>query len=600
MTAPTPEELHQIAEKKPKAWHKDVRELVKLAAEKQCESLQLYEPTPFQEVYHRQKVKEVILSKGNQCGGSLAGGVEVARCVTNQDPYGKYPGGGVVACLGYGEGHIGRVIHKYLFRWGAFEIIRDLKTGLWRTFRPWPASETRLGKEGDLERKPDARPAPPLIPRRFIDGRFSWKKRSEYIFSYVKLNTGWEIYAFNSAGEYEHSQGFQCDLFWIDEDVARDGWVAEATARLSKRDGKLRWTAMPHMETEDLTLIVQRAEEEAGKETPRTVVIYAGIDDNPYLSDKVKEDNRAIWRSMGDMEYVRRTTGRLLTGSIRMYPSFDKSVHAAVVEKEYLDDPDLPLVKRLLTERKGEIPDDWCRYLSIDPGYTVAAGVFIAVPPPDVFGVYRIAYDELYITNATASEFVRLLAQKVKPVPFREFLFDFHGGRLRSIATGDQPLDVYMREFRKAGIRSDYRGGYFTPGCDEIKVREMALREWLTIRSAGNKQEINQPTFLVIPEKCPNLIREIEGFKRKTAIVNGKKVTLDEGNRKHATHAVEGLEMAAAHGLPFFRPKNREVKVDSVDIVLNMHKEWARRRATYGTPVSLSDGINLCARGARP
>src|SRR3972149_1588114 len=75
---------------------------------------------------------------------SLAHFVEIARALTGQDPYGKYPKrDGLAVCVAYGERHIGTVIHRYLFRWGAFKMIRDLGSGDWRTYRPWPAE--RLG-----------------------------------------------------------------------------------------------------------------------------------------------------------------------------------------------------------------------------------------------------------------------------------------------------------------------------------------------------------------------------------------------------------------------------------------------------------------------
>src|SRR5688572_24699975 len=120
-------------------WEKDQHK--RLVAEKmrrECEALRLYEPQAFQDEFHKSTVRKLIMQKANQVGGTLCGAVEVARAVTGQDPYHKYPQrDGVVACLGYGEGHVGTVFYQKLFRAGAFEIIRDLATGKWRTYRPW-------------------------------------------------------------------------------------------------------------------------------------------------------------------------------------------------------------------------------------------------------------------------------------------------------------------------------------------------------------------------------------------------------------------------------------------------------------------------------
>lgn len=213
---------------------------------REIEALNLYEPLPFQREYHACRAPEVCFVKGNQVGASLAGFVEVARAITGKDPHNKYPQrDGTAVCLGMGEKHIGRVIYKYLFRAGAFRIIRDLETNEWRTFRPWPPDQVVCGHLGDGGREAKSKPAPPLIPHRFIDGKISWEKRSENVFRYIKFKTGWELYAENSAGDPGQVQGFQCDLYHIDEDVAMGGWLEEATGRLMARTGKLRWTAVP-------------------------------------------------------------------------------------------------------------------------------------------------------------------------------------------------------------------------------------------------------------------------------------------------------------------------------------------------------------------
>ena len=107
-------------------------------ARRECEALRLYEPLPFQEKYHSCQSKEALIQAGNQVGKSLAAFVEDARAATGQDPYGKYPKeNGIMVCLGMDEGHIGRTIHKYLFRAGAYKIIRGPINGKRRAWKPW-------------------------------------------------------------------------------------------------------------------------------------------------------------------------------------------------------------------------------------------------------------------------------------------------------------------------------------------------------------------------------------------------------------------------------------------------------------------------------
>jgi len=529
---------------------------------------------------------------------SLTGFAEVARAVTCQDIYGKYPSTGTAVCLGYGEGHIGRVIHRYLFRWGAFKIIRDLETKQWRTYHPWPASSIRLGKAGDLERADEARSSPPLIPKRFIDGKIAWTKRSEYVFSYVKFVTGWEMYAFNSAGEPEHAQGFQCDLVHVDEDVAMSGWILELSNRLRDRKGKLRWTAMPHNEVDDLYMMIERAEEEEGSAAPRTVVIYASIDECPYVEDSEREEQRRIARSYGEEEYARRTDGRLIRGSALMYPSFDERTHWALP----VNPPEgfEPCLVQLELMRSGGVPpNDWTRYFSFDPGWGTAAGVFIAVPPPAKFGNYAVVYDEIYIHKATASIFAKELRKHMLDQTIWEFIFDFQGGRLRGIASGELPLETYEREFKANGLSCVMRQNHFTPGCDVIEARELAMREALEVRSSGSRLEVGYPKLLIVMEKCPNLVREIKAFKRKKVRdAAGRQQMLDTGNRRNKpVHALESCEMAIGNNIQWHEARPGAMLPGGIDLVRKMHADF-HNRIDSASMMSGGGGINLGARGS--
>lgn len=584
----------------------DITELKALAAavhDREVEALALYEPLPFQERYHSCMAKECILAKGNQAGGSICGYAEVARAVTGQDPHGKYPErDGIAVCLGYGEGHVGRVIHKYLFRWGAFKIIRDTDTLRWRTYRPWPKDRTIMGRPGDEHRESEARPAPPLIPPRFVEGKLAWKKRSENIFSKATFTTGWELYAFNSVGDPEHGMGFQVDLYHIDEDVANTGWVAEAIARLSIREGLMRWTAMPHRQTDDIVDMIQRAEDEEGSENPRTVVIYAGIDENPYLSENSKNENRRIWRSMGEDEYIRRTEGKLTLSSVRMYPDFAKEIHCTwrpLSSWDLEDEQEGKVVRhpiqKYLQSLNGNIPDHWCKYMSVDPGHTVCAVLLAATPPPQEWGDWRIIYRELYIKRCTAKIFGSELKAIWKPQSFRDFLFDMHGGRLRDLGTGELPVTHYEKALSDHNISCDVRGSRFMAGSDQIEHREMCLRSWLEVRPTGKCAGF--PTVLIDMNRCPNLVRELISFKKKIVRTAAGEQILDEGNRKSNTHAVEALEMLAAHGMAYFKPKVAIKQLTGADAILKMKQQWKQRRESSGSQMYQNGGIVLGAQG---
>lgn len=542
---------------------KQLRELVAEIAARKVEALSLYEPLPFQERYHACTAKECILQKGNQAGGSMAGFAEVARAITQRDPYNKYPKTGTAVCLGYGEGHIGRVIHKYLFRWGAFQIIKDLETGEWRTFRPWGASETFNGKPGDAGREMEARPAPPMIPKRFIDGRFSWVKRSEHIFSYVKFTTGWELYAFNSQGSADMGQGFQVDLYHIDEDVATEGWYTEAIGRTAIRRGRIRWTALPHAKTDDIVQMIGRGEAEEGAENPSTVCVKATMYDNPYFPEESRKHNEKVLREKGEDVYRQRVLGELTVDTLRMYPYFDTAIHTALVEldeeEQQMEAAGRPMrakVQRVLTELKGIPPMDWCRYMVVDPGFSVCSVHFYAVPPPADFGTFKVLYDELYLTSCTAKIFATRAHEKAKGFVFQDFIIDAHGGRVREIGSGILPQRQYELELERVGLACEARGSRFTAGSDNVEGREIATRRWMEIRSEG-EFEAGYPTLLIVVDKCPNTCREISRFRKLTVRQGGRDIVTDKGNRRAATHAVECTEYAAAHGLAYIRPPMR-------------------------------------------
>ena len=98
-------------------------------ASRRIEALNLYVPQPTQDEFHRCNAPECMLMGGNRGGKSLAAFVECARAALGKDPHGKYPlRDGVLGIVGYKQWHIGNVIYPYLFKAGAFKIIRDAET----------------------------------------------------------------------------------------------------------------------------------------------------------------------------------------------------------------------------------------------------------------------------------------------------------------------------------------------------------------------------------------------------------------------------------------------------------------------------------------
>lgn len=532
------------------------------------EALRLYEPLPFQEAYHACRHKACVLMKGTRVGGSLAGFVEDARAALECDPYDKYPkrNGGNIVCLGYGEPHVGRVIHRLLFRPGAFTIIQDETTKDWRVFRPWPREEERGGRYGDAGREKETMPAPPLIPARRIKGKIAWIKRAHYVFHRVDLDTGWSIYAANSAGDPKQVQGFDVNLYHIDEDLATAGWYLEATSRTQLVDGLLRWTALPHGENDDLLSLVKRAEDEEGMPDKDrvAVVLRATMYDNPYMSDKAKRELEILWRSAGEDVYRQRALGLLSTESTKMYPTFNVRIHGFKTQKSK--------ACQLLISRNGQVPENWCRYMIVDPGHTICAVLFVAVPPPDL-GDHVFCYDECYIHQATAEMFGVTVQRKLATqAAFQAFIIDAHGGALRELGTGITPREQYSAQLAKRNIFSVETQSEFLSGCDHMEGRENAVRELLRIREDGTTR------LIVDIDACPNLCREIEAFRKKSVTQAGRKVILNEGNRRSGTHLCDCIEYAAAHGCKYVQPPKSVIQKTWVERHLEEEKA---RKARY-------------------
>ena len=549
----------------------ELRQLHAERAKRESEALRLYEPLPFQDRYHSSNAKEILLQAGNQVGKSLAAFVEDARAATGQDPYNKYPKeNGIMVCLGMDEGHIGRTIHKYLFGDGAFKIIKDLDTSKWRAWKPWV--------ESDWERKKEAKPAPPLIPERFIK-QFAWKKRAQHVFEICELHNGWTIYAMGSKGD--PSQGFQADLVHIDEDLERSEWYDEMIARLSMRDGKLRWSALPHSKNDALVNLAERAEDEEGLANPSTQVIRATIFDNPFMPEQVKQENIKRWKAKGEDEFRKRALGELVTDSVLMYPTFSKDVHNAIKFEEPRTS-----VQEYLANNHGIPGKDWCRYMVVDPGHSVCAVTFFAVPPPTM-GDYIVCYDELYIKHCTAAKFGTMVGQKTVNDTFQAFIIDAHGGRIREIGSGLLPRQQYSKELELNKVKSIQTGSNFLSGSDDVPGREMKLRSWINIRSDGSTK------LLVVTQRCPNLCKEFNRFKKKT--VNG--YITDEGNRRGNCHAIETLEYAAAHGLKYVKPKRKIKTISKVQHIIDGRKK--RRSHRRAQSHSHNGGtINLGPQGS--
>jgi len=494
-----------------------MRDVQTALLERKLEALRLYEPMPLQQEFHQSMVSERIVLGGNRGGKTLSVSVECARAATGQDPFGKYPKeNGNLVIIGRNWPHIGMVIYKSLFRPGAFKIIRDKETNQWRSFRP------------GVDEVKDSKPAPPLIPPRLVK-EFSWVLKNAHYLQRAELTNGWTIYCFSSEGE--PPQGFQADIVWIDEDVSNEAWIGEMQARLADRKGRFIWSAMPHSKNDALLGLCERAEREVEQNNPNPIIQKFTLRflDNAHIDDEEKRKNIERWGSIGQEELRMRAEGEFTTESTLMYPTFNRAVH--ILPRE-----ELPA---------GVVPPDWTRYVSIDPGHAVMATLFAAVPPDEKF---LLIYDELYIRNCNALIWGEQFAEKAMHQHFYAAIMDMHGGLLRDLGSGRLPHELYTEQLRNRKIRFQVGGHGFIPGSDDIPARTSLVRQLLHIRGDGTTR------LKILEGSCPNLIREMKRYRKKTTTVNGQVFVTDQPQTRGDVHAVQTLEYLCAYEPKYHQP----------------------------------------------
>ncbi len=537
-----------------------LRELQSEINERRIEALRLYKPSAQQENVHACTASEVLVLGGNRSGKSLCTFIEDARAATGQDPHGKYPEkDGVLVIVGRNWSHIGLVCVPYLLRAGAFKIIRDKKTKQWRAFDP----------SKDADRRADAKPAPPLIPPRFIKS-ISWVLKSAGYCNNIELHNGWRIQFFSAEGDAP--QGFSADRVHFDEDVGNDAWLPEMQARLADRKGKLCFSAMPHSKSETLLGLSERADRaaESGEPNPTIQKFTLRFLDNDHIDAEEKAKAIERWSAQGEDVLRMRAEGEFVTDSVLVYPGFAMSVHG---------------MERKSLPNGVTVPAEWTRYAAIDPGHAVTAVLFMAVPPDNQT---LLIYDELYLRGCNAVMFGEKFAAAVQGQTFYKFIIDMRGGRLRDIGSGRQVVEQYVVEMRKHGVRSLSTGSGFMAGCDDIEARTGAVRTAMHIRPNGT------PRLRVLRGSCPNLERELKRYRKKVTFVNGLSVVTDTPNTRGEVHACQCMEYLVASEPKYVAERKQPDDMATPEWIIKYMERKAR--ATPSNCVYLGPQSDLSSR----
>jgi Terminase large subunit, T4likevirus-type, N-terminal len=510
--------------------------LAELVARKR-EALKLYEPSPIQEVAHQCNALIRLMLGGNRSGKTTWAATEVSRAVTGQDPWGKWPtSDGNFIIVGKDGSHIGKVMYPRLFlQRRNFLLIRDLETGMFRSWRPWDAI--------DQERKDEARPAGPLIPRRFVK-EVSWYSKKDNIPRVAKLVNGWELYFYSS--EADPPGGFPADGAWFDEEILRGSeWTEEVMARLVDRQGRFIWSATPQNATEELFNLHVQAQEEAGSLNPGVQEWIIHIDQNAYMPAESREKFKERMRRRGEESYQVRVEGKFAIEGFRVYPEYG----------------DIHRCKRFA------IPDEWTIWVIVDPGRQVCASLFVAVPDPRCDERHRghiYFFDELYIKNADARQFGRNMKRKLDGRMPRGYIIDKQEGRKHDTGSGRSIEEQYSRQLKRRRLQSIDTGYSFHAGPPDPAGNREAMREWLTPDDAGHIK-------LVVFDDLLNFDREMKNyhFKRQNGIPT------DQPLKKH-DHLCDCAGYAAGLDLRWKKPPLLRKREDLAVVRLFEKKKAAR------------------------
>jgi hypothetical protein len=443
----------------------------------QCtDALALYRALPSCERFHASMARQRIVSGGNQAGKSLCTAIEFARILRGKDPYHKRAPKGIRAMVvAYDEDHVADVIWQKLWWPGAFYIIIDRETGLWRSVR-WAENDPSRLDPDDAKRRSEWYPSPPIIPASEVLSLY-WVKKGRGVPDRVILNN--ESMATFHTSRGAPRQGVELDYAWFDEEIENRRWLPEISARLVKRDGLFVWSATPQHATHHLMEL--HAQFLAGEPNIEEFTLSTG--DNPFLSEDGKTDLYRKLSALGDDELRVRWHGEYAAESRRIYPQFDPSIGQNGVTS-------------------FRIPDDWMRILAVDPGTAFAAALFLAVPPD---GGELHAYDEVFLRNTTAAE----LASQVKlkhgsKLQFEVFIIDGKTAHQTPQGFGVRILDHYARAFEMVGLSSRRTGSSFLYGNPDPESRTIILRQMMQRYEDGSRR------LKVHRENCQYLIRQIQ------------------------------------------------------------------------------------------
>lgn len=430
--------------------------------------------------------------------------------------------------IGINWNHIGDNMYRLLFRAGEFDIVRDKKTGQWRTATK--NDDRSLVKQ-----------SPPFIPHSDIDeDSWDWEnKKAKQLHSVTFKHDGSRLVFYPSTADLP-SQGDKVHAIWIDEDIDNPDHYTEWQMRVSDLEGKVVWSAWPTKQPNTaMKGLMERGRKDNDSDEPQALYFKFRGSDNPHSATRA----RAYFLStMSEEEAAARDSGDV-DGSIwLMYPKFRPQLHRALSPHAEDDDP-MDKFAKALRDNYNEVPHEWTRYLILDPGTMHPAVLLCAVPPPHL-GDFVLAYDEIYGQRLDADQLADKVLEKTFGQAFEAFIIDGNAARQQGMGLSFTFGDNYRRAFAQRKLRSRRTGSGFMVGSNEPEIRIPMLKSWMQIRSDG--------TTKLRLMGCPHLCKQLAEYQR--AADPSTKQPTDKPAKKQAIDVAQCLEYAASRDIGYVKP----------------------------------------------
>lgn len=530
------------------------------------EPLKVYRPSAQQLRVHSSAAHELIVRGGKRSGKSVSVATEFVSRILGEPVIGpdgqpippRFPkptveNPGLYWIIGWDWTHIGQTIHRLLFqrgmgKGGNFRVIRDKKTGLWRTYDP--------ANPADAARYQDSELAGPLIPERYAkpgSKQWHWKHETAKQFHLVELQEGGRTFAticaYPSSGE-NPKQGDAVNGIWIDEDIQNGAFLKEWQDRLTDKDGWFMWSVWPHTSNFALIDLLDRAEAVAGDDEPQIEAVQLLMTQNPFIPAEGKK--RSLERMGSEEEIARRDRGELLLDALAMY-DFLPAIHLVNTWRTH-DASEKPrnfpdLIRQLLTQ-SDRLPAEWTRYLAIDPSNTRTAILSAVVPPPEwdglAIGNRFVVELELVLKKHSAAKCAEALAPYMGGFRYEAFVIDQNAGRQTHAGRDDSTAETYDKAFLAKGLKSRQTSSGFAYGCNVPSKRFRIVRDFLALREDGTS------TLLLVENRLPETVREFRTYRKKQKETNGVVEILDEPMNPRVHDCMAALEYLAAYLEPLF------------------------------------------------